>query len=261
MSDIWRLITDSPSDGAWNMGVDGALLDSVSRNGSAPVLRLYGWDKPTLSIGYAQKLDSGINIDFLEKAGIPLVRRPTGGRAVLHWDELTYAVAIPAHCRFFGSLPEMYETIANPIRHALEDLGASLDDAGRADGARNNPCCFATRLGHEISINGKKIVGSAQRRLKTGALQHGSIVLSMDVERYADCLVFPNPSKREAAIALLGGLNDVVPKAVSRDQIKTAVIDAFKKMLGIRFITASLADDETRLARDMAVESLISTAL
>lgn len=248
MKEIWRLILNPPADGRWNMGVDSALLDCAD----TPILRLYAWDRPTLSIGYAQKPETDVNLAFLESENIPIVRRPTGGRAILHWDELTYAVAIPSHSRFFGSLPEMYATIATPIRNALTSLGLSLDDGGRMSGIRNNPCCFATRLGHEISVNGKKIVGSAQRRLKTAALQHGSMVLSIDAERYANCLNFTDVAKRDASLSLLGGMNDFVTRPITRNELATAVTEAFARTLGIEFEENGLTEEEMRMALILA---------
>jgi lipoate-protein ligase A len=248
MKDIWRLILNPPADGVWNMGVDCALLDCAAHGAASPVLRLYGWDKPTLSIGYAQNPSTDIARAFLENEKIPLVRRPTGGRAILHWDELTYAVVIPSHSRFFGSLPEMYAAIAAPLRAALTSLGLTLDTGGWAVGARNNPCCFATRLGHEISVNGKKVVGSAQRRRKTAALQHGSIVLSLDAERYANCLNFTDGAKRTAALALLGGINDFATHPVTRGELASAVIGAFAQTLGLEFEESGLTEEEERIA-------------
>lgn len=251
MKELWRLILDPPADGVWNMGVDCALLHSSA----SPVLRLYGWDTPTLSIGYAQNPETDIALAFLENEKIPLVRRPTGGRAILHWDELTYAVVIPSHSRFFGSLPEMYATIAAPLRIALTSLGLQLDAGGGAVGVRNNPCCFATRLGHEISVNGKKVVGSAQRRLKTAALQHGSIVLSIDAKRYANCLNFPDEGKRDSSLALLGGINDFATRPVTRDELVAAVTGAFAQTLGLEFDRGGLTQEEERVSacRDAGV--------
>lgn len=245
MEKRWRLIVNPPTDGMWNMGVDSALLNSAT----APVLRLYGWNRPTLSIGYAQKPEMDVNLAFIENEKIPLVRRPTGGRAILHWDELTYAVTIPSHSGFFGSLSEMYATVATPLRDALLSLGLSLDTDARTAGVRGNPCCFATRLKHEISVNGKKVVGSAQRRLKTAALQHGSIVLSMDSERYANCLNFTDETKRTASLALLGGVNDFAPRPITRDELVAAVVDAFMKTLGIEFTPSALTEEEMGMAR------------
>lgn len=248
MKNSWRLIVNPSADGEWNMGVDCALLDCAT----APVLRLYGWNQPTLSIGYAQKPEMDVNLAFLENEKIPLVRRPTGGRAILHWDELTYAVTIPSHSGFFGSLPEMYATATLPLRDALMSLGLPLDTDGRAAGVRSNPCCFATRLKHEISVNGKKIVGSAQRRLKTAALQHGSIVLSMDAERYANCLNFTDKTKRTASLALLGGVNDFAPRPITRHELATAIVDSFMKTLGIEFTPSTLTEEEMGMAQGFA---------
>lgn len=248
----WRLIVNPSADGEWNMGVDRALLDCAARDAAAPVLRLYGWSRPTLSIGYAQKPETDLNLAFLENEKIPFVRRPTGGRAILHWDELTYAVTIPSHSGFFGSLSEMYATVTVPLRDALARLGLPLDADGRTAGVRGNPCCLATRLGHEISINGKKIVGSAQRRLKTAALQHGSIVLSMDAERYAACLNFTDEAKRAASLALLGGVNDFAPRPVTRDELATAIVESFIKTLGIEFTPSALTEEEMGMARVFA---------
>jgi lipoate-protein ligase A len=150
------------------MAADEALLDRVVRFGGA-VLRLYRWDPPTLSIGRNQA--------WVDSAD-PVVRRPTGGKAVWHEHEVTYAVAAPI--RVFGSLRNAYCAIHERLAAALRSMGieASLAPHRPAPSLRGGPTsCFAAPVGGEILVNGRKLVGSAQVRRGHAFLQHGSILL------------------------------------------------------------------------------------
>lgn len=256
----WRLILDTPAPGAWNMAADAALWESAQAPGAAPALRLYGWDRATLSLGYAQDSMRGLDLDYLARADIPLVRRPTGGRAVLHDKELTYAVVIPVASPRFGSLAQVYAFTRMALAAALASLGARLDDAAE-HGAGRSAVCFASRARHEIAVNGRKVVGSAQRRTRGALLQHGSIILDMDHSRLLDCFVWDSGAKRAQAARALGAVNEALPRPVSPDQMSAAVIGAFELVHGILFEPGMLFPREHKRAKELEDGFQITAAM
>lgn len=171
-----RILMDGARDGAWNMARDAALL-AEHRPGDPPVLRLYRWSPPAVSYGYHQSLD-GFDAAAIAAAGYGLVRRPTGGRAILHADELTYAVVGASPSPLFGdTLHATYTRINDALLLFLRDLGLDADVSGgeSRDDARGL-VCFKSAGRHEINVRGRKLVGSAQRRHGESFLQHGSIL-------------------------------------------------------------------------------------
>ena len=171
----WLLLEDAPAAGAWNMALDEALLEAADQGLSA--LRLYAWDPPTLSFGRHEPALRRYDRELIRARGLATVRRPTGGRAVWHQHELTYAVA--ASVRTFGSLRDSYHEIHAMLAEALAALGARVGLAGaRAPLPVGAGACFAGAAGGEvISAGGAKIVGSAQVRSGGAFLQHGSLLL------------------------------------------------------------------------------------
>lgn len=248
---------DAPADGAWNMAVDAALCAMAESDDATPVLRLYGWSRPTLSVGYAQNVETDVDPEYLHSHNIDLVRRPTGGRAVLHWDEITYSVVIPASDRHYGSLRVMYETVARALKTALRDMGLAVDEDSVKEYAKN-PCCFATRTRHEISVMGRKVVGSAQRRSKKAALQHGSVILTMDTCAYLSCLRFTDPRRREEAALGLGGINSLPYIKIKADEGRNAIIRAFERVLEAGFMDSLLTPEEEELAKEMTENFMVS---
>jgi lipoate-protein ligase A len=189
--------------GIENMQIDESLLDAAAHSGDR-FLRLYRWDPPTLSIGRNQSADG------LIRDGIAWVRRPTGGQAVWHEHEVTYAVAAPI--AVFGSLRNGYRMIHEHIATALRSLGAAAALAGRpAVGPSGRPAsCFAVPAGGEILVEGRKLVGSAQVRKRDAFLQHGSILL--------------DGSQRLVANAGGETLARVLGRRVTFDEVAAAVI-------------------------------------
>lgn len=183
-----RIIIDGPMTGRENMAKDEALLAT-----GEPVLRFYQWRPPCVSIGYFQDPDRDIDLDYLKTAGIDLVRRPTGGRAVLHEDELTYALVLPATLLPSGVV-QSYQLVAGIFVAALGELGLVCDIKGPDGRPDRNAGCFSSTSAYEICCRGKKVMGSAQVRRNGVVLQHGSLLLSVDYERQARCL------KRRAAV-------------------------------------------------------------
>ena len=180
-----RLITDEAREGAFNMALDEALLEHVGRGASPPTLRLYRWDPPTISLGYFQPYAEYAAL--APPAGaLPVVRRQTGGGAILHDQELTYSLTLPlGHELLAGGARGLYEQMHAAIAEALGPLGvrAQRRGSGAEDSPRRGPFfCFARRYAEDLVLDGGKIAGSAQRRTKRAVLQHGSIMLN---RRYA----------------------------------------------------------------------------
>ncbi|MEX2570707.1 MAG: lipoate--protein ligase family protein [Gemmatimonadota bacterium] len=177
-SRVWRFIETPPAPGAYNMALDEALMDSV-RGGGAPVLRIYGWDPSCVSLGRNQPARGRYDAAALRKAGIDVVRRATGGRAVLHDAELTYAVVAPA--REFASARRAYREINAVLVRSLERLGAPASLHAGAPGERapvpSTAPCFSEPVGGEVVAGGRKLMGSAQVCLGSVILQHGSLPL------------------------------------------------------------------------------------
>jgi lipoate-protein ligase A len=191
----WRWIAHGPADAAWNMAVDEALLESYAGPSppEAPTLRLYGWSPPALSIGRGQCADSTHDPGFLRAEGIDLVRRPTGGGAVLHEHERTYAVIGRLRREPFpGGVHDTYRRVAEALVAGLRRLGVTAIIEGR-DGPPSPPlgACFAATGAHEITAGARKLVGSAQLRRRGAFLQHGSILTRADPQRLARAARLP----------------------------------------------------------------------
>jgi len=171
----WRILHDPPSSGRRNMAVDRAL--AIHRRPGEGVLRFYRWIRPTLSFGRHQKPAARYDPMALAALGVDAVRRPTGGREVLHDRELTYAVIAPAAGP--GSLRALYAEVNRALVQGLTLLGvpAQMMAAGRPIPAPDAGACFADPAPGEVMVQGQKLVGSAQVRLGPTLLQHGSILL------------------------------------------------------------------------------------
>lgn len=244
MTETWRLLCHGPSGGAWNMSVDAALLAAAEAGSTGPVLRFYGWDGPCLSLGYAQPVDDSLDTDFIERIGAPMVRRPTGGRAILHDDELTYSLTLPSSSAHYGSLKEVYALVSAAVRRGLENCGVALDPESAGAGVKRSPLCFAFKARHEVTVGGRKVVGSAQRRLKSAALQHGSISLSVDAGRAASCFRWEDELARVAAAESFDGINDLTGLRLSVAELRGSIVKAFKNMYGIDFEDSALTTAE-----------------
>jgi lipoate-protein ligase A len=256
---IWRLLTTPPARGAWNMAVDEAILEHVERGDVLPTLRLYAWDPPCLSLGRAQPF-TDVDTVRLEAHGWDVVRRMTGGRAILHTDELTYSVTGPVdEPRLAGTVLESYNRLAGALLAAVHDLGLPVEmKEGKAESSGEpNPVCFEVPSTYEITVGGKKLIGSAQARRKDGVLQHGSLPLTGDLTRICQALVFPDEAARETAMARLLArattVESVLGREVGWETAAQAFVRAFEAQLGLIFERGELSESE--LAR---TEKLVS---
>lgn len=237
----WRLVRTGPLPGGMNMALDEVLLQEVSAGRSLPVLRLYRWRPETVSLGYFQR-NEVVNRAFCRSSGIDVVRRLTGGRAVLHSEEVTYAVIAGGGELFPPRVEESYRTIAEILRAALCSLGlaAELAPPRREGRGRALPtACFEAAAGYELLCRGRKIAGSAQKRRGDFFLQHGSIPLELDPHRLFQVLN-PQPADAislEAGVGRLrqrvGWLNRYLPRPHSIDEVEARLRDAFADGLGV----------------------------
>jgi lipoate-protein ligase A len=198
----WRIIEHNPAKGAWNMAVDEAILESVTKQVALPTLRLYAWEPACLSLGLAQPY-AEVDLPALETHGWDLVRRPTGGRAILHTDELTYAVIAPQNePRVKGGVLESYLRLSQALLQVLRLLGLDPEANEKrtaSEPGKPNPVCFEVPSNYEITVNGLKLIGSAQARRNEGVLQHGALPLQGDLTRIVSVLTFANDQKKEQA--------------------------------------------------------------
>src|SRR3990172_8328587 len=230
---VWRLIRDGFNDGYYNMAVDEAIADAVEKGVSPPTLRLYGWKSPTLSIGYSQSLENKIDTEYCRKNKIGIVLRPTGGRAVLHDKEVTYSLISPKNNPLFpDNISGTYRVISETLLNGLSflEIDAILSPKSQIPNPKSqipNPSCFATTSQYEITVDGKKLIGSAQRRFKNSFLQHGSIPLENHHDKLAHCLGFQEEYKSKKFVKLIKeksiSLNELNGKVFSFDELADAL--------------------------------------
>jgi lipoate-protein ligase A len=257
---LWRLLQTGHAAGAWNMAVDEAILEAAVRGDVPPTLRLYGWQPPCLSLGHAQPV-SDVDLERLAARSWDLVRRPTGGRAILHTDELTYSVSGPEEIGLLsGDILTSYQRISTAILAALQALGLgvqALPQEKSANGAPE-PVCFEVPSNYEITYLGKKLVGSAQARRKGGVLQHGTLPLSGDLARIIQALVFPDEDARlHAAERLLDRATtvaDSLGQNISWLQAALAFAEAFSRVHGLDLQASELTPDELARAEELVAE-------
>lgn len=239
------------------MALDAAILEAVGRNAVLPTLRLYAWDPPCLSLGYSQPF-SDVDLTRLGSRGWDVVRRPTGGRAILHTDELTYSVIGPkSDPRLEGSLMDSYRRLSGALFTALDKLGLPVEvHSGKNPLAHHQPVCFENPSDFEITVNGKKIIGSAQARKKVGILQHGSLPLAGDLTRITDALVYPSDDIRSQAGQTLLEKADTVygilGKEISWERAAAAFQEAFSEVLHLDLVAAPLTEEEIERAGQLA---------
>jgi len=220
----WHLMLDPAGrSGPENMAIDAELLAEASRTGRA-FLRLYRFDPPCLSFGRHEPARDRYDRAAIARLGIDVVRRPTGGRAVWHEHEVTYAVAAPMDA--FGGLRESYRAIHRRIAAALRALGADAvlapDRPRPPSTAIDRPsCCFAAPVGGEVLVRGRKLVGSAQVRDGTAFLQHGSILLDGSQEMVAAV------SRKPQAASAATTLSDALGRRVTWEEVAEAIVQTW----------------------------------
>jgi lipoate-protein ligase A len=168
------IIESAPNSGDWNMAADESLLETAIASDLA-TLRWYAWREPTVSLGYFQK--SADLDDDAKLCQLPAVRRLSGGGAIIHDDELTYSLAIPASQRLFDQPHELYDIVHQAVCQGLYEIGFAVQCRGTTLKRRDEPLlCFQRQDAHDVTLHGYKVLGSAQRRRRGAILQHGSLI-------------------------------------------------------------------------------------
>ncbi|MGV3064663.1 lipoate--protein ligase family protein [Staphylococcus simulans] len=264
MTETWNFINSGSHDPFYNMAMDEALLNFVSRGEIDPVIRFYTWDPATLSIGYFQRLKKEIDIDKVKEKGYGLVRRQTGGRGVLHDKELTYSVIVPeSHPKMPKTVTEAYRVISQGLLEGFKLLGfdayfavpKSKEEREKLKQPRSS-VCFDAPSWYELVVEGRKIAGSAQTRQKGVILQHGSILKDIDIDDLFDMFIFKNErlkdKMKQAFIDKAVAINDISDKVVSLEEMEAAFEKGFQKGLDINFKPLELTKEQQTEVKELA---------
>ncbi|MBP3040692.1 lipoate--protein ligase family protein [Bacillaceae bacterium Marseille-Q3522] len=262
--EIWGYIDSGNGSPAFNMAMDEALMEWHSNGKIPPVIRFYGWNPATLSIGYFQKLEKEINLAAVKEHGLGFVRRPTGGRAVLHEHELTYSVVVSEdHPQMPKSVTEAYRVISEGILKGFHYLGMeayfAVPKTDREKQSLKNPrssVCFDAPSWYELVVEGRKIAGSAQTRQKGVILQHGSILLDIDEDKLFSLFRYPNERikermKREFSKKAVA-INSIRSRAITIEEAKEAFFRGFRDGLNIELVPYELSEAELSYVGELA---------
>lgn len=242
-----------------NMALDEALLHSVARGDSLPVLRFYRWKPATVTLGYAQSVTSDIDLDVCRRAGLNVVRRSTGGRAVLHDNEVTYSVIAPFNTGLFGhSVLDSYRVISEILQKTLLrlDLPAQLVP-GKPRGGRQNAMkavCFSAPSQYELVIEGRKVAGSAQKRHGQAFLQHGSIPVEMDLDLLGKALKAEIIDSSDNLLNTVGWLNHWSKQPILVSDVEKILAETFAEQLQIDWLHSVPDPAEISAAQKMSTE-------
>lgn len=259
MKETWRFIADGSLDGHLNMAIDEAILKACGEGKSPPTLRCYGWSHPTLSVGYSQDAGHDLDLERCKEKRIPIVTRPTGGRALLHDREFTYSIIMPIpHPLFSSNLRGAFHEISRALLLALESMGIEhLTIGGKSSPPRNSqhkvrsPSCFAALNHWEICWGEKKLLGSAQRRLKNSFLQHGSVWNDCDREFMHSLFRFDSIQSARDSLELhyshTSTLQEICNRSISADEFSQAMKAGFEKTFPVCLIPGDLTDTEKKL--------------
>jgi lipoyl(octanoyl) transferase len=254
--EVWRFIDSGNSSASFNMALDEALLDWQSEGKIPPTIRFYGWNPATLSIGYFQKVEKEINLDAVKEHNLGFVRRPTGGRGVLHEHELTYSVIVSEeHPEMPKTVTEAYRVISEGILRGFLSLGLeayfavpkTIEEREALKSPRS-AVCFDAPSWYELVVEGRKVAGSAQTRQKGVILQHGSILLDIDEDKLFSLFKYPSErvkdrmqkAFKEKAVAI----NEISSKRITIEEAKIAFKKGFEEGLNIELDPYTLSEEE-----------------
>lgn len=246
------------------MAIDEAIATEVGAGRVPPTLRFYAWEPACLSLGYAQPI-ADVNLPRLRERGWDIVRRLTGGRAILHVDELTYSVAAPMdEPRVAGGVVESYRHLSAGLLAGLNRLGTAAQAdraAGEVHGFKG-PVCFEVPSDYEITVKGRKLLGSAQTRRSDAVLQHGALPLRGDLARICDALVFPSEAARDDARQRVHAraitLEEALGHGAGMARVVGAIMAGFCEALNLTLEEAALTPEEQSNAEMLRAEKYSS---
>jgi len=264
-SERWRFIDSGSGNGFTHMAVDLALAQQAAQRPFAATLRVYRWQPAAVSLGYHQSLEE-IDSDACRRQGVDVVYRPTGGRAVLHSNELTYSVTLSPASRLFNlEIMAVYERISLAILAALAQLRipAVFDRSERTarDFSRGelSSLCYASAIQHEIGVQGRKLVGSAQRRFADAVLQHGSILIGPEHCDLAFFLARGDQARRQSIHRFMAAhtvcLNELAADPLCYNDLAAALKFGFQQALTLEWVTEPLCPEELAAAEQNRLQA------
>lgn len=261
----WYFINSGPCSPSYNMALDEALLDWHSEGLIPPVIRFYEWNPATLSIGYFQTVEKEIDIEAVKRLGLGFVRRPTGGRGVLHEHELTYSVIVTeSYPSMPATVTEAYRVISEGLLLGFQNLGLnayfSVPNTDEQKENLKNPksaVCFDAPSWYELVVEGKKVAGSAQTRQKGVILQHGAILLDLDEDKLIQTFKFSSEEIREKVRKGLSqkavSINKIISKPVTMEECKIAFKKGFADAMEIELVEYNLTQEQKNYVRQLEV--------
>lgn len=259
MGETWGFIDSGHASPAFNMALDELMLEWLSKGEMGPTIRFYGWSPAGISIGRFQDADEKIDFQQAAVYGMEIVRRQTGGRAVLHDHELTYSVVVPeTHPAMPRSVKEAYLVISKGLLEGFRELGIHAEFAipETSREKTDSAVCFDKSSWYELLVDGKKAAGSAQMRRKGMILQHGSIPIEIDRMKLFDLFSYPSAAIKRRALEAFKekaiSINEAADRPHDFDEVKAAFKQGFEKGLGIQLETMVLSEAQLMEAGRLA---------
>lgn len=263
---VWHFINSGKCSASYNMALDEALLEWHSAGEIGPVLRFYEWEPATLSIGYFQSVEKEIDMEAVRRHGLGFVRRPTGGRGVLHEHELTYSVIVTeAYPGMPETVTEAYRVISSGLLEGFRQLGLdarfSIPETPEQTADLKRPksaVCFDAPSWYELVVEGKKVAGSAQTRQKGVILQHGAILLSLDEEKLISLFHYRSEEMKERVRTNLPkkavAIDRLVDRPVSIEECVEAFSSGFSIALDIELKELTLSVEQKQFVEQIERE-------
>jgi len=249
----WRLLDTGALPASLNMAIDQALLEMHVRGKSPPTLRFYQWNPPAVSLGHLQKRHA-IDPAACRAAGIDLVRRPTGGRAVLHFNDLTYSVAAGVAEGIPRTVQAAYNLLCGGLLAGFRLLGFEAESGRESARSLQADICFMRTAIGDIVYRGKKFLGNAQAWTGSSMLQHGSIILAPQGRTWTTILKsnMPKDALNNKIRGAMTSLEEILCRDVNLEEVKAALTEGMAGVLRVNFQRAGLSADEVHLAREIA---------
>ncbi len=264
----WRLIKDGYHNGFMNMAIDEAIMVTHRGGLVPPTIRFYQWSPPAVSLGYFQDLQKEIDVEACKERGIDIVRRPTGGKAVLHDQELTYSFVIREnHPLVNNTILETYKKISRGIIKGLSYLGIEVELIPLREKLDNNSLvkinqikshhldfksiCFSIPSQYEVQVEGKKIVGSAQVRKGGVVLQHGSLLIKLEKDKLFSVFNFPSVQIKERLRLQFNAtsLEEILKKKINFSELSEILPHGFEEEFGVRLVESKLTSQEEKISK------------
>jgi len=263
IKDRWRFIDTGINNGFSNMSIDEAILDAHSQGFTPPTMRIYRWSPPALTLGYFQSMEKDVYQGRCAELGIDVIRRLTGGRAVLHHNELTYSIVTSERHGFSKSIEQSYKLLSKGLIAAYKMLGLEVCMVPNERGL-SSAACFTSAGSADLTFQGRKIAGSAQFRKGDTILQHGSLPISLDPRLISSILKFPTNNVRDSVINTFSqkvtSISEILGSHIGWQEIKVALFEGFQQALGIEFYEDTLTPEEAELSQKLVEEKYNTSA-